>query len=578
MFACGDWQVAVLMAVMSGGLVLATPLYPPAKGPFVTLVQDGKPLGVIVRPADAPLEVERAAAELVKYIEKMSGAKLPIAESAPADEPALVLRVDPTVNPAADPPAKDWPGSRGYYLHTAGRHVEIIGAHPISVLHGAYALLERHLGCRWCMPGDIGEVVPEAKTVRVGRLEEHSVPAFKVRWVGTGDWALKHGANAMVKIGDKTVGVNWKWHFHTFCTLIPAEKYYDRHPEWWPLIGGKRQRPTRPHSHSTQLCTTNPEMVAEMTKNLIAVLDEDPSIDIIALSPNDGGGFCECANCTALDEPDRGWFARYSKRLAVLNNQVAAEVAKRHPKVLIKVGAYAMYLRRPLGDEFKPTPNQLVQICHIYCCHNHPIKGNHCREGKTHRPSSNFMENREFLEQLKDWRSVSDHVFIYEYYTLGGPSRAKLFWPMVHTMREDMPLYHELGAEGFYTQLSNGLFGRQGLNYYVCAKLAWDTSLDVDALVEDYCEKFYGPAKEPMLKFWLRLEKAFVDSDLCLSYGLDQPKVWGPKVLTDEVMAECGDLLKQAAALGGDGVYKHRINLAQKAYDDCAASLAGMKK
>ena len=35
-----------------------------------------------------------------------------------------------------------------------------------------------------------------------------------------------------------------------------------QHPDWWPLVKGKRQKPTQAHSHSTQLGTTNAEMVA----------------------------------------------------------------------------------------------------------------------------------------------------------------------------------------------------------------------------------------------------------------------------------------------------------------------------
>jgi len=336
-----------------------------AKPPFFALVRDGRAEAVVVVQDKATLEERHAAEELVAYVRRMSGAKLEVAAGA-ADRPAVILRVDLALNrPSAG--SRDWPGSRGYRLLVDGNRLHVVGSDGLSVLFGVYGLLERHLGVRWLWPGELGEVVPEQKTVQVGQIDETSAPDFRVRWVGSGDWALRHGSNAMVRIAGQPVGVKWKWHFHTFSTLIPAEKYYDQHPEWWPLVGGNRQRPTQPHSHSTQLCTTNPQMVAEMTRNLIAVLDEEPDTRIIALSPNDGGGFCECDKCRAMDEPGRDWFARYSKRLAVLNNAVAGEVVKRHPDVLIKIGAYAMYLRRPLDEDLAPTKNQLVQICHIYC-------------------------------------------------------------------------------------------------------------------------------------------------------------------------------------------------------------------
>lgn len=552
----------------------AEPLYPPAPPPYLELVRDGIPQAVVTLREGAALEERHAAEELVGYVRRMSGAALKVTAEA-SHAPAVVLCVDPTLHPVA-PGQRDWPGARGYHLRVAGNQLQVTGADPLSVLHGVYGLLERHLGVRWLWPGELGEYVPQQKTVRVGQLDEHAVPDFRVRWVGQGDWALRHGANAMVQIGGRTVGVNWKWHFHTFATLIPAEKYYDQHPEWWPLVRGKRQRPTREHSHSTQLCTSNPELVAELTRNLIAVLDQDPGIQIIALSPNDGGGFCECEQCTALDEPGRDWFARYSKRLAILNNAVAREVAKRHPRVLIKVGAYAMYLRRPLDESLAPTPNQLVQICHIYCCHNHPLQGNRCVAGKTYQPSKEFMANAEFRQMLADWRKVTDHLFIYEYYTLGGPARAGLPWPLAHALREDMPYYHQIGAEGFYTQLDENTFYRYGMNYYLAAKLAWNTRLDADALMADYCRCAFGPAAEAMLGYFRRLEQAMVDADRCLSYGLESPARWGPKVFTGQVMEEAGKLLEAARAAAPEGPCRQRVEFFHRGFEDARRALAGM--
>ena len=34
------------------------------------------------------------------------------------------------------------------------------------------------------------------------------------------------------------------------------------------------------------------------------------------------------------------------------------------------------------------------------------------------------------------------------------------------------------------------------LNYYVRAKLMWNAEADVDGLVRDYCERFYGKAAD----------------------------------------------------------------------------------
>ena len=538
----------------------------------VELVRDGEPMATVVTPAAPSVEVSRAADELVRYVKRMSGAVLSVSTERPAGT-AVVLEIDRDLYVPGEG-KHDWPGGRGYRLWTEPYRLHVTGGDKLGVLHGVYALLERHFRVRWLWPGELGEVVPRSKTLVVGPLDEAHQPDFPVRWVGSGDWALRHGANAMVKIGKAPVGVRWKWHFHTFCELIPAETYFEDHQDWWPLINGTRKKPDRKHSHSTQLCTTNPEMIAEMTRNLIAVLDKEPDTDIIALSPNDGGGFCECEACKQLDEPGRDWFARYSKRLAVLNNAVAREVAKVHPHVLIKVGAYAMYLRRPLDPDLAPTPNQLIQMCHIYCCHNHPLQGDHCQAGKTYKPTDNFMTNAEFMEMIRDWRQVTDHLFIYEYYTLGGPTRAEFPWPLVHTMRQDMPYYHAVGAEGFYTQLSMPYFHRYGVNYYVCAKLAWDTGLDVDALLRDYCGAAFGPAAEAMLEYIQLMEQAMIDADVCISYGLNNAHRFGGQVFTPEILDRADALFAKALGTAPEGPFRERVAFFKKGYDGAREAIS----
>ena len=173
--------------------------------------------------------------------------------------------------------------------------------------------------------------------------------------------------NCYVNADGRDVGVNWKWHFHTFRTLIPPDKYYSDHPEYFAMVDGERTI-TDSKTHENQLCTSNQDVILELANNLIDTLDAEPGIEIITLSPNDGGGFCECENCNALDEPGRGWFAKYSNRLAVFTKEVSGIVKEKYPDVLIKVGAYAMYARPPLNEDYKPEDNQIIQLCHLYFC------------------------------------------------------------------------------------------------------------------------------------------------------------------------------------------------------------------
>ncbi len=557
----------ILLCVFAGVLILQTAgaaLYEPMGKPFtkVTQVQ-------IVTTANPTFLEQFAATELQRYLEKISGAKLPVVKEGAADKSTFSFFIKNTHNTGD-----------GFTLRSVRNGLLVQGGNDLGAVFGVYELLERYFDVRWFMPGDIGEYVPKRDRLEIGKINLTFKPSFRVRWVGNGEWPLRQRMNAYVKAGDRDVGINWKWHFHTFIVLIPPEKYYAKHPEYFAMVKGKRTV-TDSKTHGNQLCTSNPAVIREVAKNLIATLDAEPGIEIITLSPNDGGGFCECEKCVALDEPGRDWFAKYSRRLAIFNNEVAALVKAKHPKVLIKVGAYAMYARPPLDKEYRPESNLFFQLCHLYFCHNHPLSSDACKEGVTYQPSKEFQPNQEFRKILDQWRKLSPHLFVYEYYSIGGTARANLPWPLVHTMRSDIPYYRKHGVEGFYTQLSDTLWHRLSLNYYIAAKLCWNADLDVDALLEDYFQKFYGHAAAPMRDYFMAMEKSMQDWNGCASYGLQGVsglKVIGPKIFTPEVMSRMGTNLEQAERLvAGDETLVKRVAMARQMYVETQEALKTIK-
>ncbi len=579
----------IIVAIWGGLLIMSAAqaaLYEPMAKPFVTIAAGGQPQAQIVIPAEPEGLEQFAATELQRYLKQMSGAELPIvADGQDLAHPFsfYIGETEKNLSRAIDI-SEETMGRDGFALHSVPDGICIFGPDKLSPVFGVYEILERWFDVRWFMPisddvpADLAEHVPTRDTLQMGQVDLVVKPDFRVRWVGNGAWPLAHRMNAFVKADGEDVGINWKWHFHTFRTLIPPDKYYEDHPEWFALVDGERKI-TDSKSHGNQLCTSTPELVAEVAKNMIAVLDADPSIEIIALSPNDGGGFCECESCTALDEPERDWFAKYSRRLAIFNNQVAKIVGEKHPDTLIKVGAYAMYARPPLDEDFRPEPNLLYQLCHIYFCHNHPLGSEACVAGETYDPSHNFQPNQEYAKILEQWRELSPHLFMYEYYTLGGIAKGNLPWPLVHTMRTDIPYYRDHGIEGFYTQLSGNLYHRYGLNYYIAAKLCWDPDLDPDALLEDYFSKFYGIASRPMRRYFDTLEQAMIDWNGCSSYGLKGTAhvEMALKVYTPEVMARLQAALAEAEGTSNtDRIAGQRVMLARRMYQELEASLAEM--
>jgi hypothetical protein len=573
----GCMAIALFFGI-SFNRAISQPLYEPSSGPYSKLATSGKANAQIIVPAEPSYLEEFAASELQKYIEKISDVKLPISNEGSSGKYSFSFFLGKTkkASESGIKPDEEKMGRDGFELRSIRKGLIMQGRNDLGTVFGVFELLERYFDVRWFMPGE--EYYPRNATLRIGRVNLIYKPSFGNRWIGRGEWALHQRMNAYVTAGGKPVGINWKWHFHTFYTLMPPDKYYPSHPEYYAMVNGKRTV-TDSRTHGNQLCTSNPDVIRELTRNLIDTLDKEPGIEIITLSPNDGGGFCECENCRALDEPGRDWFARYSNRLAVFNKEVSRAVKMKYPNVLVKVGAYAMYARPPLNPDYRPEDNQIIQLCHLYFCHNHPLGSDMCKAGETYQPKGEFVPNQEFEKILDQWLKLSKHVFIYEYYSVGGMSRANLPWSMVHTMRTDIPYYRNKGVEGFYTQQSDDVFYRLGLNFYLASKLCWNADLNVDALLDDYFEKFYGPAAAPMKEFFMAMEKSMQDWNGCSSYGLQgvRPEM-GIKIFTPELLGKMEQCVTRAEKLSeNDPVCSKHVAMARRVYNETSESLRNLQ-
>jgi len=96
-------------------------------------------------------------------------------------------------------------------------------------------------------------------------------------------------------------------------------------------------------------------------------LRASPRAHIIAVGQNDGfGGWCECSECSALDEKE----GSHSATLINFVNQVADIVGEEFPDVALGTWSY-LYTKKP-PKTVRPRPNVVVAIAPIQNCLSHP--------------------------------------------------------------------------------------------------------------------------------------------------------------------------------------------------------------
>jgi hypothetical protein len=406
-----------------------------------------------------------------------------------------------------------------------------------GTLNAAYAFL-RKLGVRWFMPGELGEVVPKMSTISVQPFNETVKPQFALR-----DWnyynysgfsfddviyARRLGMNSGIEKVGLTHGP------HGLSIVIRGEKMKKLHPEYYALIGGKRDIEHRGQGTPNFM---SDGLVQETVKYIRFMFDKY-DMPLVDIWPPDGLRISQ-------DEASKGKTA--SELVWGFVDRVAREIYKTHPGKLVSCGAYANYKDAPDSIE-KFSPNVVVQI-------------SNCG-----RPLMEDKENWEKYQKFVDkWRSkiVPGNIMRLEnsLYFLRGDAEGKLVYPVIHprAMAKDLKFlkgisFGDTGEQSQAKQKWRGT-GLNHINLYVQSQFLWNPDQDLDALLDDYYRQFYGPAAAQM-------KEAFTFAEDNLAYK-DQSKTGGrsdPANVSIDKRVRLRDLLEKARQAAGDTVYGERID------------------
>jgi hypothetical protein len=309
-------------------------------------------------------------------------------------------------------------------------------------------------------------------------------PLFKVRSKGNFTSVTRNNQLTGVTFIPPELGGNHRLFFfkgrhsayHSFFEVLPPNVYFEKHPEWYSLVKGKRE--------PKQLCLANAEMKAEYIKETLKRLREDPSADFIQVSQNDWYGYCTCEKCKAMMAEDGGAPSGPYLRFA---NDVAEAVEKEFPNVRIDTFAYQFTRRAP--TKTKPRHNVVVRLCDIECDFARPLN----KPLPPHKAS--------FAKDLADWRRVAGgNLFIWDY--LANFHSYMMPHPNINSIAPNIRLFAENGAVGVFEQgdalCSAGTFAT--LRHYVTAHLLWDPKDDEKRLMDEFMEGYYGKSAAPFLK------------------------------------------------------------------------------
>ncbi len=492
-----------LVVALATAMILTGTRTTKAQAAGVTLVTDGVPQALLMVEAGAPKSMQAAEA-LQTYLERMSGAQLPLiieGETLPDHAPAGRIHVGHTAaargqkvpsgfDPSIRPDAFE---EEGFVLRTLDANTLLVAGNNDGPYNGtvfaAYALLEE-LGCRWYFPGDWGEIVPKETTITVPAVDIESRPDFPVRSIWLSGWVhcTREERTIFSEWGPKmrfsegmypTVGDGFLARF------LPPDDYFDEHPEWFAQGQDGVRRRGRSASH-TMLCLSNAEMFEEFVNNVEKYLAADPERSGFGISPPDGMPYCYCEDCLAQSLNFQ--YPHYGRQRRMQSEEYyrfATRLARRFPDKWVSTMAYSL----------REMPPQGVAIPSNVRVHHAPITSD-----ILHANDTQLWRRRQTVEIQKQFLEQTPHFTIYHYnpgFLLGKfvPERD------VANAAVNLPMYREMGVKGMI-QEGRKAFMQTWISYYVSSKLLWDADADADAIKQDFYSTFFGPAAGPHVQAW----------------------------------------------------------------------------
>ena len=490
--------ICVLVVMLSAMLVVGRA----AEASSLQIVKSRKANATIVLGHDAIASERFAAKQLCDCIKQISGAELPVTDTAPAHGIRIYIGQTAAVRKLL--PGFDWNTLKydGILLRSIGSDIVLSGDRPRGSIYAVQELLENQLGVRWYAADETH--IPKLANISISSLNTCYTPKLMYREAYFHNVMQEDGTfpvHLRMNGNHQQIKSEMGGHFailgfvHTMSQLLQPDNYFGSHPEWYALRDGKRVP-------DAQLCLSNAEMRKQMVVRALEWIKQEPDAGIISISQNDNLCYCQCEQCKQLVKQT----GSQSGALISFVNEVAAEIEKHYPDYLVETLAYQYTRHAP--KKVKPRDNVIIRLCSIECNFGQPM---------THK------DNASFYKDMVDWGKIAKRLYIWNYVV--NFSSYLIPHPNFEYLGDDLRTFTKNNVIGMFEQ--GDFFNRDCTMYplkiYLLAKLMWNPELrDIDVM-KDFMDGYYGPAGKQLLKAVLLMEAARKRSKIWLGCYVGLP-------------------------------------------------------
>lgn len=509
-------------------LILAGINHPLCVAGPLTLAREGSTGHVIAVGSDSTAVDRYAAEQLALYLAPMTGAEFAVIDAADlvADAPAIFVGLSaPARTRLGEPDPLAGFADQEHVWRSHGDNVFLYGKGIHGNLYAVMGFLEETLGWRWYSRFEY-PMLPEHSLLTLEPFRRQRRFSFDLRSVDIQrglDFPYQQGVNLRFDarlerraMRDGTTlpsraerpfvsAINdlAKYPHSLFAFIAPSptsrgagtfpwlekQDYFDSHPEFFSLWERGQRVDNR------QLCFSNPDLRAELTRNVLTVIDHLDAPAILSLTAQDTPGrFCYCEGCAALE-------ARHGSIGGPLYDyllEICAVLAEGHPDIFVHTLAYrrAQTQKPPVLPDGETLPaNLIVDFA--------PIEDNYFADWD--HPDERIQET---YADLLEWSRITHPGNLIAWlYPNGWGSGYQMPLGNVQRTVTNMRKMHAAGVSGVFLDHvihRRGLFSE--LRDYLILKLMQDIEADTDAIIREFSDYMYGPAAALFRRYLEELE------------------------------------------------------------------------
>lgn len=505
--------------------------------PF-SLVENGQARAYLLVRSDAGVWEQKAAQDLAATVAKMTGARLPVVHARQTGFPIVVGQLAvPRLASQLQSVLKKNPVLRAdaIALECSKDGLYLAGSNDDSHYFAAAELMRRW-GCRWYLPTEFGECIPNQTTLTQPLLSYAYAPPFEVR----GYWISWNG--------DREDYLEFAHRNFMNCASVPAGHAIGPYVEQIQKKLGKFE-------------VSAPATAVAMAELVAADFGAGKSL---SLSMEDAS----VASTSDQDKEVAGHLRDKYFHTEVLSdayllfyNRVCSELLRRYPASQAHIGFLA-YINLTLPPQRRVVAAKPL-VAYLAAIDTDP---NHAFS------DSRWPWKADYLGALRGWtRAMQGRVVIYDY------DQSMLVWrdlpnPSHQVLQAEIKEYARLGILGFGTESRNAL-ATTFLNLYFRGQLYWNPQLDVQAELKQFYPRFFGPAAAPMEAYWSAIYRAWDETIVTEHEFFVIPAIY-PRELVERL----GSWLRQTDAVQQQP-YRARLDFVRSSWgilDGYTRMLAGV--